>query len=284
MNTVPESGHILQPDSPRLEQPAGREAIDAGVEEIRKRYGSETSFLFPYVEDRLARRLGLAPKSPGAVALAGLTSVGVRLGLALLATALVGDWAEIPWGRWAPILAFWGFFEATQPWRTPPVDVPMGPTVKRMLEDMTPLLPAMVRESDVRDLAAFMRRWDRLPIAATVGVMVATLMVWSGWQFTPTALNELPVGSIVLLAFLLYEFGAVMVFGGLVEWGFRVRQAKYDYHLFWPSPGDSPEVRKAMQMWNLRALAFWTTVLLVLGVFLVSWDSSLLIPWRSGSS
>jgi hypothetical protein len=34
---------------------------------------------------------------------------------------------------------------------------------------MTPLLPTNVRESDRQNLTAFMRRWDRLRVAAPAG-------------------------------------------------------------------------------------------------------------------
>ena len=126
---------------------------------------------------------------------------------------------------------------------------------------MTPLLPTIVRESDLQDLTDFIRRWDRLPVVAVVGVAVATVTLGVSWLLTPTGMSELPAGSIVLLAFLLYDFGALMVFGDFFELAFTARLARYDHDLFWPSPADSPEVRKAMQIWNVRSLAFWITVL-----------------------
>ena len=57
------------------------------------------------------RRLGVAPQNPGAAMVAGLTGPGIRLLVALLATVLLGQWTEIPWGRWAAILVFSGFIE-----------------------------------------------------------------------------------------------------------------------------------------------------------------------------
>ncbi|MDR9451045.1 MAG: hypothetical protein RI637_07505, partial [Acidimicrobiia bacterium] len=103
-DTTPEPGPSRPPFEPRPEEPPGRSgAFDACVEDIRKRLGSDIPFLFPRLEDLTRRRLGLAPLSSGALALAGLMGVGIRLGLALLVTALVGQWADIPWGRWAAI-------------------------------------------------------------------------------------------------------------------------------------------------------------------------------------
>jgi hypothetical protein len=197
-----------------------------------------------------------------------------------LVTALFGQWTDIPWGRWAVIIVYFVLFDATLPWRFPPLDEPLSPRQRRFLEDMTPLLPTIARESDVQDLAGFVRRWNRPSVSAVAGVLVTALMLGAGWLLTPAALSELPVGSIVLLAFLLVHFGAVL--GGLFEWALAARQARYDHHLFWPGPADSPEVRKAMQMLSLKGTASWITVVLVLTLVLVSWDSPLVLPLSVG--
>jgi hypothetical protein len=207
-------------------------------------------------------------------------SVGIRLGLALLVTALFGQWSDIPWGRWVVILVYFGLFDATLPWRFPPLDEPLSPRQRRLVEDMTPLLPTIARECDVQDLADFVRRLNRPSISAAAGVLVTALMLGAGWLFTPGAISELPVGSIVLLALLLYDVGAVL--GGISEWAFAARQARYDHHLFWPSPSDSPEVRKATQMLSLKGTAGWITGVLVLTLVLVSWDSPLVLPLSVG--
>jgi hypothetical protein len=145
---------------------------------------------------------------------------------------------------------------------------------------MTSLLPTMVRESDVQDLACFVRRWSRPSVSAVGGVSVTTLILGAAWLFTPAALSELPVGSIVLLALLLFDFG--MVLPGLFDWAFAARLARYDHDLFWPSPADSPEVRKAMQMLSLKGTAGWITAVLVLTLILVSWNSPLVLPLSVG--
>ena len=73
-------------------------------------------------------------------------------------------------------------------------------------------------------------------------------MLLAGWLFVPDALRELPAGSLVLLAWLLYDFGTTPIYWGvLVNWAFIAREARYDHHLFWPSPADSPEVHKVMR-------------------------------------
>jgi hypothetical protein len=273
------------PIAPQAEEPSPRsDEFDALVEEVRRWYGWDSGIL-PYVEDQIRRRLGLAPLSAAAVVLAGLMGVGIRLALALLATAVVGEWAGIPWGRWAVVLTFYAGFDASRPFVGPPVDVPSGPRVKRIVEDWTPMVPTIVRESDLRDLAGFFHRWSRPLVSTALGVVVATFMLTAGWWLAPVTMGELPVGTIVLLAFLLFDFGATPIHGGVViQWAFMAREARYDHHLFWPSPADSPEVKKAIRKTTAQGFAagWWITVALVLTVVLVSWDSPLVLPLAVG--
>jgi hypothetical protein len=281
--TTVESGPSPPTPEAQTEGPVARSAaFDAGVADIRRRMASDIVFLFPRLEDQVRRRLGVAPLSARAAVLAGLVGVGSRLMLALLASALVGDWAGIPWGRWTVIIVLYGLYDATQPLRTPPLDVPWGPRVRRWAEDWTALLPTIARESDLRNLAAFVRRWHRMPVAVGAGVAVAVIMLGSCGLFTPTALGELPAGSIVLLALLLYDFGAVVV--NPLDSVVMAREARYDHHLFLSSPVDSPEVQKAVRMTNFFGFAtgMWITIYLVLAVFLVSWESPLVLPLAVG--
>lgn len=280
--TTPQRGQPPPPVEPPLEEPAGRTGeFDACVDDIRKRLGSNINFLFPRLEDQVRRRLGVAPMTARAAALAGLMGSGIRLAVALVATALAGQWTGIPWVQWAVILVFYGMFDATQPMRTPPLDVPTGPRVRRAMEDWMALLPTMVCESDVQDLADFTRRWVRLPVAATVGATVAAIMLLLCGLFAPAAMGALPAGSIVLLTFLLYDFGVIIV---PVDWALMIREARYDHHLFWPSPVDTPEVQRAIRMTNLLGLAtgMWVTIYLVLVLVLVSWESPTVLPLAVG--
>ena len=102
---------------------------------------------------------------------------------------------------------------------------------------------------------------------------------------TPGGLSELPAGSLVLLAWMLYDFGANPVYwGSLFNWAFMRRESRYDHHLFWPSPADTPEVRTAMRKPTVQGFAsgWWMTVFLLLTVFLVSWDSPVVVPLAVG--
>ncbi|NNC41155.1 MAG: hypothetical protein HKN95_10725 [Acidimicrobiia bacterium] len=283
--TTSEAGASTPSVEPRPEEPVGRSAaFDALVEDIRRVYGSSFDLL-PRLEELIRRRLGVAPQSPGAVIMAGLTGPGIRLLVAFLATVLFGQWTEIPWGRWAAILVFSGFFEGGNMAMSAPPNAPPPPRIKRILEDWTALLPTIVRESDLRDLADFTRRWYRLPAVVAAGVAVAAIMLMACVLFTPAALSELQAGTIVLLAWLLYDFGATPVYwGNIVQRAFMAREARYDHQLFWPSPADSPEVHKVMRKTTIQGFIAggWITVFLVLTVVLVSWDSALVLPLAVG--
>jgi hypothetical protein len=259
--------------------------FDARVEQIRRQYVSSSTDVFFSLEDRVRRRLGLAPTSAMTLVLSGLIAAGIRLAVVLLATALAGQWTDMPWGRWAVIIAFFGLTDAMGPLMAPPADLPLGPRLRRILENWTALLPTIARESDLRDLSDFTRRWIRLPVAAGVGVAVTAMMLLACVLSTPTAMSELPAGSIVLLALVLYEFGVNTVFwGNLFNWAFMAREARYDHDLFWPSPADSPEVRKMMRKTTNQgsAAGLWITTYFVLSLVLVSWDSPLVMPLAVG--
>jgi hypothetical protein len=283
-HTTPEPGLSGGPIEPRPEEPDGRSGtFDARVEDLRRLFFGGGG-LIPGLEN-LIRRLGLAPMSPGASMLAGLLGSGIRLVVALLVTVLFGQWAAIPWGRWAFVLALYGAIEAIFAWMPPHPDVPPTPRFQRYMEDWTALLPTVARESDLRHLADFIRRLQRLPVTAAAGVAVAATMLLASWLFVPDALSELPAGSLVLLAWLLFDFGTTPIYWGvLINWAFIAREARYDHHLFWPSPADSPEVHKVMRKTTEqgRAAGLWITILLVMAVVLVGWDSPLVLPVAVG--
>jgi hypothetical protein len=210
---------------------------------------------------------------------------GVRLGFVLAVTAVVGEWGDVPWAAWAVIFGFYGLVFVFSTLAFTPPEVPPAPWLKRETEEWTALIPLIERESDLRDLDHFMARWDRPWLEVGVGLVVAGVMLSSTWLVSPTAMNELPVGSIVLLAVMLFDFGAMNIYGGtLGNLVFIARQARYDYVLFWPSPADSPEVQTAIRKTNTQGFVtgMWFTIFLVLTIVLVSWDSPLVLPLGAG--
>ncbi|MFU8841933.1 MAG: hypothetical protein ACNA8R_14665 [Nitriliruptoraceae bacterium] len=255
------------------------DAFDAVVERIRYDFFDAGLPPLARVADVLMRRFGVAPGSAGAPALVGLIGSGIRLGFALLATALAGQWAEVPWGRWALILTFFACFDA---WFALMSRLAWA---REMMEDWTALIPTIDRESDLHDLAVYVRRVQRPSAVVAVGAVVAAVMLASSWFVAPAAFNELPVGSLVLLALLLHDFGGYVVYSGsLVNWAILAREARYDHRLFWPSPADAPEVRKAMAMTTGQGFGAgsWITLFLMLTVALASWASPLVVPLAVG--
>jgi hypothetical protein len=281
--TTPESGPSPPTPEARSEEPVVRSAaFDATVEEIRQRLASNNRNPLSHLENLGLRRLGLAPKSFTRWMLAGLFGIGTRLALALLATAIAGQSFAIPWGPWAVILLFSGLLDATGVIATPRPDVPIGPRAKQGMEDWTALLPTIEWESDLRDLAAFARRWLRPPVATLVGVAVASVVLVVCWLLAPIGFSELPAGSIVLLILLLIDFGVSTV--NPFNLAVFAREARYYHRLFWPSPADSPEVQRAIQTTTVFGFVagLWVTIDLVLAVVLVSWDSPLVVPLSVG--
>lgn len=212
-------------------------------------------------------------------------AVGIRLGLVLAATAIAGQWNDVPWGAWAVIFTVYALIFGGTAYSFTPPEVPTSPWLEHEVRQWTALLPRLERESDLDDLDDFMRRWDRPVREVVVGLVVAAAMLSWAWLVAPAALDELPVGSFVLLAVLLFDFGAIPIFGGtLTNTFFMARQARYDYHLFWPSPADSPEVQTALAKTNTQGFitGMWISVFLVLTIVLVSWDSPLVAPLATG--
>lgn len=261
------------------------EAFEGIVGEIRLLYGSDTDVLSLW-EDAIRRRTGLAAASLGAAVLAFSMHSGVRLLVALIVTGFFGEWAAVPWGRWAAIVTASGAIAAVWAYMRPaPTDDSLRPELNRIIEDWTALVPTIARESDLRDLAGLTRRWMRPAASIATGVVVASSMMLVNVVYDSAALSALPIGSTVLLVWLLYEFGATVVFwGNLFNRAFMAREARYEHHLFWPSPADSPEVEKVMRKTTSQAFiaGWWITVFLVMSVVLVGWNSPLVLPLAVG--
>lgn len=270
------------PTSPGPEARSGPGARSAAIEEIRRLLWSSDLNPLAYLADSGRRRLGLAPMRLTTWLLAGTFGIGTRLALALLATAIAEPGLAIPWGRWAVILLFSGVLDATGVARPPLPDIPSDARARQGLDDWTALLPTIERESDLEDLAGFARRWVRPPLATTVGVAVASVVLVTCRLLAPGGFSELPAGSLVLLMLLLIDFGTTTV--NPCNTAVFVREARYDHRLFWPSPADSPEVQRAIRTTTVFGFVtgLWVTIYLVLAVVLVSWSSPLVVPLSAG--
>jgi hypothetical protein len=268
--------------APGAGTPAHSARFDAAVEEIRRRYLSDVYFAFRRPENWIRRRLGLPYYSVRASVVMGLVGVASRLGLALLASALAGDWARVNWAGWAIVLGFYAFVDSIARLATPPLDEPPRPEMKRMVDDAMALLPTLAHESDAEELAAFARRWTRLSTAAVGGALVTVTTLGAAWLLMPDALSRVAAGTLVLVAITLFDFGAITATP--VEWALMTREARYDHDLFWASPADSPEVDKATSTYTGFAWAtgLWMTFYMILTIVLVSWRSPLVFPIAAG--
>jgi hypothetical protein len=145
--------------------------------------------------------------------------------------------------------------------------------------DFTALVGTIEREHDIRQLAGSVRRWYRLPVSALVSAGVALTILLTCVLAAPDGVRALPVGSVAVLAILLYDFGE-LAFQNLFAVPFMARVADFDHRLFWASPVDSVEVRGAMRVWATMQfmVGIGVTLSLVLAIVLVGLDSALVPP------
>jgi len=270
------------PAAPAAEKPTRSARFEAAVEEIRRRYGSDVYFVFRRPENWVRRKLGQPYDTVAASVTMGLVGVLLRLGLALIATGLAGDWALVNWAGWAIVLAFYAFVDSVARLAMPPLDEPARPGFRAMVDDAMALLPTLTHESDAVDLAAFTRKWARLSTGALGGTLVTVATLGFAWLLMPDALSQVAAGTLVLVALLLFDFGAVTVTP--IEWALMSREARCDHDLFWASPADSPEVGRALST-NVGfawATGLWMTLYMILTIVLVSWRSPLVLPIAAG--
>lgn len=260
----------------------GTEAFDTTVEDIRSLLWSSDRNPLVEVASALRSRFRLPRRGLVTALLAASFGAGVRLALALVVTAVARESTPVPWGRWALILVFSGLLDATGVVRAPLSELPAGARARKGLDDWTAMLPTVERESDLREVACFAHRWIRPPVAAVVGVGVATVVLSACWLAAPEGISELAPGSIVLLFVLLVDFGTTTV--NPSNSAVFTREAHYDHRLFWASPADSPEVQRAVRSTTIFGFVtgLWVTIYLVLAVVLVSWDSPLVVPLSVG--
>lgn len=153
-----------------------------------------------------------------------------------------------------------------------------------MVRDMTALMSTMTHDSDVAELSVFTRRWCRLRVSAAVGASVTIIVLGVWMAVSPTALRALPVGTVALLALMLYdraELSFVLLFmtGPLLA-----REARYDHKLFRLNPVDALPVQRAIRSWegSVFVVGLWTTLSAVLDGLLVGLTSPSLVTVVAG--
>ena len=258
--------------------------FQAELEELRRFFASDEGMVLVRLEDRLRRRLGISPLGVGATLLIGLTAVGIRLAPALLATAVFGEWTEIPWGRWVVVLVFFGVVDAMTSLVNRPMDMPSSRWAGTFTEGWSALLPTLEQESALHDLATFTKDRFRTSLIALIGLAGSAAMLIASWLFAPDAMSELSAGTVVLLALLLYHFCEAVVPAQILQSAFVGRETRHEHRLFWASPVDTPQVEAALRMgvgfWFMNGV--WISLYLVMTVTLVSWESPAVVPLAIG--
>lgn len=261
--------------------------MDEAAEEIRRRVASDV-FLSARLENLGLRALGMDLSTWSAAFLAAVAGIGVRFLLPVLATTIAGQWDGAPWWRWLVIAILVGGSDAWAVHRHAPLwgsgsRQHRQPAMRRVLEDFTAMIPTIARERDVRDLLGFTRRWYRLRTSASVAVGIAITILLFSLAVAPEGVAALPIGSLVVLALLLYDFGE-LAFENLFSVALMTRESRYEHRLFWPSPVDSVEVRAELRVWATMQfmIGVGVTLSLVLALILVSFDSPLVLPLAGG--
>jgi hypothetical protein len=165
----------------------GCEASEAHAEDIRRHLGSDV-FLAARLEWLTLHRLGVDPSTSSAQILAGLIGIGLRLLIPLVLTAATGQWAGIRWEAWVLIALLLGLADAWSLRRHVPMGATGGPSrlgARRLLQDLTGLVPRIEHLADLRQLAGFVRRWYNIRASAGVAAAVALTILVACLAVTP---------------------------------------------------------------------------------------------------
>ncbi len=227
---------------------------------------------------RGVRHFGLAPKGIAAMVFGLLAGIGVRMAIAVMLTALAGEWTGLPLGRWVAIAAFYALLDIARLQHHAP-----SAHAEQEAREHTALLEKVESETDLRDLARFQRRWYRLPVSAATGAVLAVAILLVCWWVSPGGVAALPAGSIALLALLLFDLGEITAIA-VFDVVFVRMQAACPHRLFWLDPVNTPEVRQQMRLMTGGAVFFGiqATVALVLAIVLVSPSSPVVLPLATG--
>ncbi len=204
--------------------------------------------------------------TPAQVPLAWSTTVGMRLLLPVAVTTLAGAWADAPIWRWLLIAGLLAtsdvasFGQMHQP---------------AMIDRFMALAPAIDRDEDLHELVLLTRLWSRFRIMVPAAGLVALAVLSACALVAPGQLRAVHVGSLAMLATLLYEFGEAVV-GSVFHFApFVLKESHVPHRLSWLSPLDSPPVQEMLHAWGyaITILAASTTAYFVFAVVLLEPDS-----------
>ena len=228
-----------------VEPPTGprSDAREVALAEIQARL---TSLSGAYVSGRvavlLARHLGLDLQRPRGALAVGLATGAIRFLAPVAVTLALAGWdSAVPVWRWALFAGVAGGLDG------------MGTRRHReggaRIHDYTSLLSTIERESDARELLAFVRRWCRFRVSAPMAATVAAVVLVGCAAGAPAEFAALPVGSVVLLGILAYEVGEFVFFGPGLMVPFLLKEGHYEHRLPWLYPADAEPVRRTVHAW-----------------------------------
>lgn len=225
---------------------------------------------------RFVLRSQVRTLNPPQAAVAWVAITGLRLFLPVLVTTATGAWAGAPGWRWLAIAAFVATLDVS--------------TFGHMhdassLEGFEALTATIDRDEDMHELVTFARRGLRPRTIVPGAVLVALAVLVACALVAPGELRAVHVGSLTMLAQILYEFGETVVGSILVFAPIVLKEAHYRHRLSWLSPLDSPPVQQMLHSWGRAILMLgWTTALyFVVAVVLLEPDSiSLLLAPIAG--
>ena len=173
----------------------------------------------------------------------GLVVIFLRLLVPIVATALTTSWAGAPVWTWIGIVVFAATFDVFG------THVGSEASLERAVA-----LPAVIdRDSDLRELLDFTRRWWRLRIVVPGAVVIALVVLGSTALLAPDEFRALHPGSLALLAYFLYDYGESASMR-IIYYTLYVRESRYLHRLSWFDPFHSPPVQTLLSLWRQTAM------------------------------
>ena len=192
--------------------------------------------------------------------------MGLRLLVPVVVTTVAAAWAGAPLWRWIAISALLAAMDVS--------------TFRHLhdtpaFERFEALTAVIDRDEDLHEFVRFTRRWWRFRVMIPGTVLVVLAVLAACVVVAPGELSAVHVGSLALLAVILYEFGEAVVGSVVFVAPFRLKEAHYLHRLSWLNPLDSPPVQQMLHAWGRAILMLgWATALyFVLAVVLLEPDS-----------
>ena len=219
----------------------------------------------------LRSRVQLLSRAQAVAAWIAITAL--RLLAPVVVTTGAGAWAGAPYWRWITIATLLAASDVSS-FRY------MHQTTKA--DGFTSLTAVIDRDEDLHEYVQVGRRWSRVPVIVAGTVLLVTAVLAACALLAPGELRAVHVGSLALLAVVLYDFGEAVVVSVLAIAPFALKEAHYPHRLSWLSPLDSPPVQQMVHAWgHAMVLLGWSTATyFVLAVVLLEPDSitALLAP------